>query len=153
MASFAERQDQFVKASGFQVNIQGAASDGPDGTWKVCRGGGIRFDENQGTTTGNDHFKQHSHGLREWENITLVGPVTKTRKDMLKWYQNTVKGEDHRRNISIILLGQDGQEIYRYDYNDCFLLHYRLTELDAESDNVCEEEVQICPGYSPNYLK
>jgi len=151
---FAERQDQFAKASGFQVQITGAASEGgTDGSWKVCRGGGIRFNENQGTTRGDDKFAQHSLGHKEWEDITLIGPVTKSRKDMLNWYKDTVAGKDHRRNVSIIILGPDTKETHRYNYLDCFLCGYKLTPLDADSEQECEEEVNICVGYSDNYLK
>jgi len=152
--AFAERQDQFSKATGFSVEITGAAGGGgTDGSWKVVRGGGIRFTENAGVTRGDDKFSQHSLGQREWEDIVLIGPVTKSRKDMLKWYQATVKGDDYRRNVSIIIHGPDGKETHRYNYIDCFLTAYRLTELDAESEKECEEEVHINPHHSDNYLK
>jgi phage tail-like protein len=152
--AFAERQDQFNKATGFQVEITGAAGAGStDGSWKVVRGGGIRFNENPGTTRGNDQFRQHSLGQKEWDDIVLIGPVTKSRKDMMQWYLDTVTGKDHRRNVSIIILGPDSKETHRYNYIDCFLTLYKLTELDAESEQECEEEVHICVGHSDNYLK
>lgn len=151
---FAERQDQFNKASGFAVEITGAAgAGGTDGSWKSVRGGGLRFTENQGTTRGDDKFAQHSLGQSEWEDVTLVGPVTKTRKDMLKWYTDTVDGKDHRRNMSIVINGRDGKEIQRYNYLDCFLTAYSLTPLDADSEQECEETIEICVGRSDNYLK
>jgi len=151
---FAERQDQFSKASGFQVEITGAAgATSTDGSWKVCRGGGLRFNENAGTTAGHDKYMQHSLGQKEWDDIVLIGPVTKSRKDMLKWYLDTVGGEDHRRNVSIIIMGPDGKESHRYNYIDCFLTMYKLTDLDAESEKECDEEIHICVGHSDNYLK
>jgi len=150
----AERQDQYQKATGFSVEISGAAgASSTDGSWKAVRGGGLRFSENQGVTTGADKFIQHSLGQREWEDITLIGPLTKTRQDMLKWYMNTVKGEDHRRNISIIIHGLDTKETHRYNYIDCFLTAYSLTPLDTESEQECEETIEICVHHSDNYLK
>jgi len=151
---FAERQDQFAKATGFSIEITGAAGAGStDGSWKAVRGGGIRFHENHGVTRGDDKFHQHSLGQKEWDDLVLIGPVTKSRKDMLKWYTDTVKGEDHRRNVSVIIHGPDSKETHRYNYIDCFLGMYRLTELDAESEGECEEEVHIAIGHSDNYLK
>jgi phage tail-like protein len=151
---FAERQDQYAKATGFQVQITGASAEGTtDGSWKVVRGGGIRFNENAGTTTGSDKFMQHSLGQKEWDDLTLIGPVTSSRKDMLNWYKDTVAGKDHRRNVSIIILGPDGKSTHQYNYLDCFLTSYKLTPLDADSEQECEEEVTICVGYSDNYLK
>ena len=152
--AFAERQDQYSKATGFQIQITGAASEGStDGSWKAVRGGGVRFVENPGTTTGGDKFMQHSLGQKEWDDITLIGPVTSSRKDMLNWYKDTVAGKDHRRNVSIIILGPDGKTTHQYNYLDCFLTSYKLTPLDADSEQECEEEVSICVGYSDNYLK
>jgi phage tail-like protein len=150
----AERQDQYAKATGFSVEITGAAGAGStDGSWKAVRGGGLKFTENSGVTRGDDKFHQHSLGQREWQDITLIGPVTKSRKDMLKWYLDTVKGEDHRRNVSIIIHGADTKETHRYNYIDCFLTGYTLTPLDGESESECEETIEICVHHSDNYLK
>ena len=150
----AVRSDDFARATGFSVEITGAkgASAGAAGTWKVVRGGGIRFAENHGTTRGSDHFHQHAHGQREWEDIELIGPVSKDRKDMLQWYLDTVQGKDHRRNVSIVIHGMDTQETHRYNFLDCFLAEYRLTPLNADSEEECEEHVRICVGRSDNYL-
>jgi phage tail-like protein len=149
-----ELPDQFSKAIGFQVEITGAAGAGEtDGSWKAVRGGGIRFAENSGVTMGQDKYAQNSLGMREWEDVTIIGPVTKSRKDMLTWYLDTVKGDDWRRNISIIVLNYDGSELYRYNYMDCFLTAYSLTPLDAESEVECEETIEMCVGYCENYFK
>jgi len=155
MGDYAELPDQFSTAIGFQVEITGAAGPATtDGAWKAVRGGGLRFNEGDGVTVGGNQFKDASHGLREWDDVTLIGPVTKTRKDMMKWYLDTVKGEDHRRNLSIIILGRDGQETHRYNYLDCFLTGYSMTPLDSDDDaSLCEETVTICVARSDNYLK
>jgi|SRR5579871_2378883 len=150
------RQDEFSSAHGFQVEISGGAdAKGTDGSWKMVRGGGLRIEEASGVTRGDDKHRHFSPGKKVWEDIHLVGPVTKTRKDMLKWFNDTVSGDEDkkRRNISIIILGKNGKETHRYDYNDCFMTSYRMTELDAEGQVECEEEIGICVGYSPNYLK
>jgi phage tail-like protein len=151
--AFKELPDQFSKAIGFQVEITGAAGAGTtDGSWKAVRGGGLRFAENMGVTVGQDKFLQHALGMREWEDVTIIGPVTKSRKDMLKWYLDTVKGEDWRRNLSVIVLNYDYSELYRYNYMDCFLTAFTLTPLDAESEVECEETVEICVGRCDNFF-
>jgi phage tail-like protein len=147
------RSDEFAGASGFSVEISGGpgAAD-TDGSWKVCRGGGIRFTEAQGTTRGSDQFMQHTLGQREWDDLVLIGCVTKSRKAMLQWYKDTVAGKDHRRNLSVIIHHKDTKESHRYNFIDCFLTSYRLTELDADSEVECEEEIHICPARSDNFL-
>src|SRR5437870_2495538 len=105
--AFKHRPDQYRKVTGFQVQITGAAAEGStDGSWKAVRGGGIRFHENADTSVGVDQFHQHSLGPATWDDVHLIGPVTKSRKDMMQWYLDTVsETKDHRRNISIIVLG------------------------------------------------
>jgi len=71
---------------------------------------------------------------------------------MLNWYKDTVNGKDHRRNVSIIIHGADTRRRTATTYLDCFLTSYRLTELDAESESECDEEVHICVGHIDNYL-
>jgi phage tail-like protein len=150
---FAELPDQFSKAIGFQVEITGAAAAGQtDGSWKAVRGGGLRFAENQGVTVGQDQFNNISLGMREWEDITIIGPVTKSRKDMMKWYLDTVKGEDWRRNVSVIVLNYDASELYRYNYMDAFLTAYSMTPLDAESEVECEETIEMCVARCDNFF-
>jgi hypothetical protein len=147
------RYDEYSKATGFSVDIKpGDPADKTDGAWKAVRGGGIRFVENQGVTTGTEQFVQHSLGQREWEDITLIGPLTSSRKAMMTWYADTVAGKDWRRDVSIIVHGTDSKETHRYEYLHCFLTAYSLTPLDGESEQECEETIEICPATSKNYL-
>jgi phage tail-like protein len=148
MGDYAERSDQYHKAAYFQVQISGGAGEKTtDGSWKVVNGGSVRFNEDDGVTPTGSKFREHSLGKYEWDDLVLIGPVTKTRKDMLQWYQDTVKGKDHRRNITVIVLNRDQQIIKQTNFLDCFLTSYRLTELDKEAgEKACEETVTICVG-------
>jgi len=150
----ASRSDDFSRASGFTIEIEGSKGNKQtaDGSWKVIRGGGIRFNENSGTTRGSDQFMQHALGQREWDDLVLIGTISKDRKDMLQWYKDTVAGENHRRNITVNIHGMDGNVTHHYNFLDCFLTSYRLTELDADSEQECEEEIHISVGRSDNYL-
>jgi len=150
----AVRSDDFSVATGFTVEIEGVKGNKQtaDGSWKVCRGGGIRFNENAGTTRGTDQFMHHTLGQREWDDLVFIGTISKDRKDMLQWYKDTVAGLNHRRNITVNIHGRDGAITHHYNFIDCFLTSYRLTELDADSEQECEEEVHICVGRSDNYL-
>ena len=42
----------------------------------------------------NDAIVEELRELMEEQRVVLIGPVTKSRKDMLKWYLDTVKGDD-----------------------------------------------------------
>jgi phage tail-like protein len=54
-------------------------SDLPDTTWDSFSGGGLRFNEPSGVTTGPDQFKNHVRGIAEWDDLVLTGAMTKTR--------------------------------------------------------------------------
>jgi len=150
----AVRGDEYSQCTGFSVDITGAkgAQDGAGGSWKCVRGGGLRFTEAAGTTLGTDQFMQHALGQKEWEDLVLIGTISKDRKDMLQWYDDTVAGKDWRRNVTVNIHGRDGKVTHHYNFLDCFLTSYRLTELDADSEQECEEEVHICVARSDNYL-
>ena len=85
--------------------------------------------------------------------VILLSRVMSKLGTLTEITTDTVAGKDHRRNVSIIILGPDGKTTHQYNYLDCFLTEYRLTPLDADSEQECEEEVKICVGYSDNYLK
>jgi hypothetical protein len=118
--------------------------------------GGIVLHETAGVTRGEDPHQHHSLGTCEWENITLTGQVTKDRKDMLQWYQDMVqKGSeaDCFRDVTLTWLKRDTSDDRAVTWNECFLLGYSLTPLDGdEMDVECIETIEICTGYSPNYL-
>jgi hypothetical protein len=153
MADYAQRVDQYTVAFGFQVEISGGdAVTSREGSWKRVDWNGCRLLEVSDATVGTEQFHQHTHGQREWTDLTLVGALTGKRKAMLQWYKDTVAGKDHRRNISLILLARDGTELKRYDLQDTFIIGYQLTQLEGGGQQECEETVTICVGSSNNYL-
>ena len=151
------RADEYVRNYGFRVEFKpGPPPDATHGKWKTFRGGGIVLHETAGVTTGEDNTQHHSLGTCEWENITLTGQVTKERKDMLQWYQDMVqKGAegDCFRDVTLTWLKRDGADDRAVTWNECFLIGYSLTPLDGdEMDVECIETIEICTGYSPDYL-
>lgn len=151
------RADEYVRNYGFRVEFKpGPAPDQTHGKWKTFRGGGIRLHETAGVTRGTDPHQHHSLGTCEWEDIVLTGQVTKARKDMLQWYQDMVqKGAegDCFRDVTLTWLKRDGTDDRSVTWNECFLLGYSLTPLDGdEMDVECIETIEICTGYSGDYL-
>lgn len=149
--------DQYTKAYGFKVEFSGCASpDSTEGGWRSVSGGGLRVHEDDGCTVGEDQFSNRTRGICEWQNLTFRGAVTKDRKDMLSWYkamQEKGKEADCYKDVTITLVGPDGSDVYSINYLECFLTSYSLCPLNAnESDVEAHETIEICPGYSDNFL-
>jgi hypothetical protein len=157
MIGHQDRPDQFARNYGFHVEISGGdAATSTNGAWKTFRGGGLRIHESQGCTRGEDKFKNHTRGICEWDDIQLTGALTADRKNMLQWYLDMVNTGDEGacyRDVSLIYLGPNGTETHRVNWLECFLTAYSLTPLDGDEEDVeCVETIEICVGYSDNYL-
>jgi hypothetical protein len=150
------RADQYHRNYAFRVEFSpGPPADAVHGKWKSFKGGGIRFSETK-AGTGQDKFKETSLGIGEWQDITLTGEVTPERKDMLQWYKDMVeKGgkEECFRDVALTFIDREGNDISTISWHECFLTSYSLCDLNSEEDDVnCIETIQICTGYSEDYL-
>ena len=157
MISSQDRQDQYNKNYGFKVEFSpGPPADATHGGWKTIRGGGIRIHEGQGVTRGTDKHKNMTRGICEWEDLVLTGAITADRKDMLQWYMDMVDTGDEGacyRDVTLTYLLPDGTDGRAINYLECFLTAYSLTPLDGdEEDAECIETVEVCVGYSDNFL-
>jgi hypothetical protein len=142
---------------GFRVDFTpGAAADKTEGKWRTFEGGGLLLHESNGVTRGTDSFTHHTLGTCEWQDIRLTGFVTAARKDMLQWYQDMVqKGGEAEcfRDVTLTWLKRDGTDGKEVTWHECFLTSYALTALDGECMNENSiETIEICTGYSSNYL-
>lgn len=150
--------DQVSRAYGFKVEISGMASmDSNEGGWRSVSGGGLRIHEDNGSATfGQDQYKSTTRGMCEWEPITLVGAVTKDRKDCITWFKDMVQTGDEAacyKDLSITLVGPDGQDLYTINYLECFLMSYTLGELNSTGDGEpLYETIEVCVGHSDNLL-
>ena len=148
--------DQYTKSYGFKVDVDGLSPDSHEGAWRSIRGGGVRIDEVGGCTTGLHQFKNHTAGIASWEPLTLVGAVTKDRKQMLEWYkamQQKGKEADCYKDVSVTLIDREGNDVYTLNWLECYLMSYSLCPLNGEEDDVeAQETVEIQVGYSDNLL-
>jgi len=152
----AMRADQYVIASGFKLDITGGPDPGgPDGSWKVVNGGGLKFDVVTGASVGGDQYMQGSLGQKVWENLNLTGPVTATRKDMLQWVADMTAGKADklRRNTTVTMINKDGSDGIAYNFTNCFLESYQLTDLSGDNASECFESISVNVGRSDMFDK
>jgi len=150
------RADQYVIASGFKIDITGGPDpQGPDGSWKVVQGGSLTFDVVSGASTGQDQFMQGSLGQKQWQNLNVTGPVTSSRKDMLQWVADMKDGKSDklRRNVTVTMVNKDGTDGIAYNFLNCFLESYQLTDLSGDNASECFESISINIGRSDMFDK
>jgi phage tail-like protein len=150
------RADQYVIASGFKIDITGGPDpQGPDGSWKVVQGGSLTFDVVSGASTGQDQFMQGSLGQKQWQNLNVTGPVTSSRKDMLQWVADMKDGKSDklRRNVTVTMVNKDGTDGIAYNFLNCFLESYQLTDLSGDNASECFESISINVGRSDMFDK
>ena len=73
--------------------------------------------------------------------LRLEGPKTKTRAEMLQWYQQLLKRPQSCSIVTDYSFG--GSASQRYDFNNCLLTGYCLTCLEGSSSQECEETVTL----------
>jgi phage tail-like protein len=141
----ANTSDKFAQVRGFQVEIDNAGGKDHDVAWEHVSGGEMII-ETVETTIGSDKFHTHSPGHRSVGEITLRGAMTDQRAALCQWINDTVKGRDWRRTLTITEIiqasGDQGPRPGRTAiYFDCMITGYKFPDLRAsnQTGNLIEE--------------
>ncbi|MEG3936004.1 MULTISPECIES: phage tail protein [unclassified Microcoleus] len=82
-------------------------------------------------------------GLVTYNNITLKRGTT-NNQELWKWRENTVKGgAEYRKDISIVLLDETGQEKIRWNLTHCWPVTWSGPDFNATSNEVAVETLEI----------
>jgi phage tail-like protein len=95
----------------FLVEIDGIVQAG----FAECAGFGSKVDVVEYREGGDTTTVRKLPGRTSYPDITLKWGVTDST-DLLEWHRSAVLGMVQRRNGSIILLGDDGQEKTRWNF-------------------------------------
>src|SRR5262249_53740051 len=80
---------------------------------------------------GNSQITHYLPGPTRYGEITLTQGMTDS-KEIWEWIMHGVNGEPDRRNVSIMLLGNDQRtEVVRWDLANAWASEWRLAPLDA----------------------
>jgi phage tail-like protein len=87
-------------------------------------------------------------GRVEPTDVTLRYGITSSKDPnsggMWAWLQSAVQGKVSRKNISIVLLDNDGQtEAVRFNLNQAWISEWRGANLNALSNGVAIEEMTL----------
>ena len=59
------------------------------------------------------------------------------------WHQEVINGDVVRKTISVVLLGETGEEAWRWICADAFPSKWTLGDLDATTSNIATESIEI----------
>ena len=123
--------------SKFKVEIEGvtqgafAAVDGLESTTEV-----VHFAD------GNDISDRKRPGRSHYSNIVLRRGYLNT-DELWEWYKHVIDGNVERRDGSIIISGDDGSDIFRYDFFEAWPCRWKSLVLDAQHTKNMVEEIEL----------
>jgi phage tail-like protein len=137
-AQTGTRVDPF-RAYNFKLEIQGVT----EGHFTECGGLGIKIHAIAYREGGTSQVVHRLPGPVEYADITLRYGVTRS-SEMWDWFMSTVKGKVERRNVSIVLVDNDGvTEVMRWNLVNAWPAEWRGALLDALSHEAAIESLAL----------
>ncbi|HEY9670730.1 MAG TPA: phage tail protein [Waterburya sp.] len=122
----------------FRVEIDGIAEAG----FRECSG----LDTSTASTdyregTDPPHVRKLP-GLNTYSALTLKRGITDS-DSLWKWRQTVIDGKAERKNISVILMNEAGQEKWRWNIRNAWPTKYTAPSFNATSNDVAIETLEI----------
>ena len=132
----AARRDPYTTAH-FSVEIDGIA----DSSFASVSGleGTVEVDEYR---EGSDSSVRLEPGSVSYSNIVVRRGLTSSN-ELFEWWSAVAAGNENRRNVSVVLLDRRRQEVARWNVHDAWPVRYAAPDLDAESDDVAIETLEL----------
>ena len=81
-------------------------------------------------------------GLVSYSNISLKRGIT-NNDELWRWRKNVMDGTVDRRNVSIVLLDQQGSEKIRWNLTHCWPTTWSAPEMNATTDDIAIENLEF----------
>ena len=123
----------------FRLEIAGVT----EAYFHECSNIGVKVETLKWRSGGNNQIVHFLPGRVEPNAITLRYGLTNST-DMWKWLQTAVQGKVERKNVSIVLLDNDGStEVTRFNCMQAWVCAYNGASLNALSNGVAIEEMTM----------
>jgi phage tail-like protein len=137
-AAATARQDPYG-AYNFKVVIQ----DVTEAVFTHCTGFGVSIEAIE-YGVGADPVVHRLPGRVKYSDVTLrYGITTSQEQELWKWLQAVTNGKVQRRNVSIVVLGNDGAKGVTFNLVNAWPAKWVGAPLDALSNEVAIEELTI----------
>ncbi len=127
------------KAFNFRVEIDGLTG----GSFSECTGLSAEVDViDYREGTDRPLTVRKLPGLRKYSDITLKRGYTKNT-DLWDWYRNITQGKTDRRNGSIILMDEEGNDVMRWSFENGWIRKIEGPRFKAGSNEVAIESIEL----------
>lgn len=82
-------------------------------------------------------------GLAKYGNVILERGLTDST-ELYDWHRQIVNGDQVRKNVAIVVVDEQGSEQARFEILEAWPCKYDSTELDAKSNDVGVETLELC---------
>ena len=127
-----------VTGVGFRVEIDDAIV----GYFSEFSGLGFEYEMLTYQEGGQNDYGHMLRGHRKYQNLKLKRGVT-NEPALLKWAFDVREWQD-RGNLTVTLVGPDGKDVRSWSFVGAFVVKWQGPTLNAGSDAVAEESVEIC---------
>lgn len=132
------RKDPY-RSYNFKLEIQGVT----EGHFTECTGMGAKIDAIAYREGGTSQVVHQLPGQVGYCDVTLRYGLTSSI-EMWDWFMSAVKGNVERKNISIVLVDNDGvAEVMRWNLVDAWPTEWRGALLDALSQDAAIESLTL----------
>ena len=121
----------------FKIEIEGVTQ----GAFAACDGLEARVDVVD-FSDGDNLTARKRPGRTRFANIVLRrGMVNNT--ELWNWFEVVTAGQIQRKAGSVIVCGDDGSELFRYNFFEGWPCRWKSLELDADKPGTLVEEIEI----------
>jgi phage tail-like protein len=132
------KRDDPYSAFNFRLEIQGITA----ASFSECSGLSCEVDVIEYRSGGEAGSVRKLPGVRKYANIVLKRGITKNR-ELWDWYKSVLDGKVQRKEGSILLLNDAGQEVLRWNFHQGWPRKYEGPTLNASSSEVAIETIEI----------
>jgi phage tail-like protein len=109
------------------------------------------FSRVKGLMRETRHESYREGGVNDYEHklasLTAYGPLVLERgladTTLWDWHDDVVGGTIQRKKISVILMDETGEEVWRWHADDAFPVKWSVGDLDASASQVTVESVEF----------
>jgi phage tail-like protein len=131
------REFDHLGAYNFKIEIEGVtvgafgAIEGMEATTEV-----INYAD------GDNMILRKRPGRTTYSNIVLKRGFT-NNEELWTWYKQVIDGQVQRKAGSVIILGEDGSEIMRYNFFESWPCRWKNFVMNAQNPGLLVEELEI----------
>lgn len=123
----------------FLIEIDGVVQAG----FSECSGFGSNVEVVEYREGGDLRRVHKLRGAVSYPEISLKWGTTDSR-DLYDWHLAAVVGTVERKNGSIVLFREDGQEAVRWNFFNAWPSQYEAPSLEAQSSSVAIDSLTVC---------